>query len=507
VNTAAPNPRPAATTPAAGLAPHVICALLLLAFAGLFAQPLWDSDFWWHVAAGRIVANDLTLPQGDPFGVFEASGVRVDTVLRGQWLGQLALYFVFDRFGVDGVIVFRTALLVACLAAVYLRCLRLGAGAPLALLMLLISGATLVLFTGERPQLLSFLLGSLALLLLDEYRVGGRRQALLAVPLVVLVWANTHGAMLLGGLVLALHAAGELLRARLAPGARPGPDRALVLAATVAVACTLLSPNGIQTHLYLLQLEGSELQQRTSEYVSPLLAWKQLQMPLPFYWTLLLLALATLPECLRRARFGDALVVMALGAISLGGLRYVPFFVLLASPYVALAARQQLERLKAPPQLAWALAVIAGGAVLLARPGPGGFFERGLAPRRFPEAAIAALEESGARGRVFSSLEWGGFVLWHLQPEVVPFVDGRMLDPRKLVPYTHILWTTPEGIAFFSRGRFDFVLIPRANRFSGETYPLNGYLLGHPGWRVLHEDELGYLFARRSPASGSSAAP
>jgi hypothetical protein len=97
---------------------------------------------------------------------------------------------------------------------------------------------------------------------------------------------------------------------------------------------------------------------------------------------------------------------------------------------------------------------------------------------------------------MFNTMNWGGYIIWQLQGALTVFVDGRMLDPTRIVPYTHILWATPEGKLFFDRAEFNLALVPYGNSLSGERYPLVAYLLNHSNWKVVYQDEMGYLFAR-----------
>jgi hypothetical protein len=73
-----------------------------------------------------------------------------------------------------------------------------------------------------------------------------------------------------------------------------------------------------------------------------------------------------------------------------------------------------------------------------------------------------------------------------------------MLDPTRIVPYTHILWTTPDGQRFFEQENFDLALVPYGNVFTGEHYPLVAFLQNHPDWQAVYQDATGYLFVRRS---------
>jgi hypothetical protein len=111
---------------------------------------------------------------------------------------------------------------------------------------------------------------------------------------------------------------------------------------------------------------------------------------------------------------------------------------------------------------------------------------------------VAFIETNKLGGRIFSSMNWGGYLIWNLPDRVSVFIDGRVLDPERMIPYTHILWTTPEGRRFFEQENFDLALVPYGNVLSGERYPLVDYLKNHPDWQAVYQDAAGYLFVRRA---------
>jgi len=110
----------------------VSLGLLLLICAGNYAVSLANSDFWWHIAAGRDILQQAALPLTDPFGEFPAAdAIRNDTVLKGQWLGQVVLYGLFEAGGVNAVVVFRVVVLLTCVALVFVHARLLGVANPL----------------------------------------------------------------------------------------------------------------------------------------------------------------------------------------------------------------------------------------------------------------------------------------------------------------------------------------------------------------------------------------
>jgi len=475
--------------------PYLALLLFLLTAAGYYAVPLWDSDFWWHIASGREILQN-GLPDVDPFGVFPAAdAVRNDTVLKGQWLGQVVLYGLYAAGGVDAVVAFRVAVLLACLWLLFLRGRWLGATAPALWLVSVVVALNLAEFGGERPQLLSFLFASMVFALVDRAE-HGRRRGLLLVPVIVLLWANSHGGVILGVVLLALWAGVKGF-----DGSLPSAHRLQWVALAVAsFLASLLTPNGIQTYLYLFDLEGSVLQSRTSEYVSSLQlytlghAWPQL-------WALVYFVLAALAAVLlfRQRQWPRLAVLLFLAAISVVSVRYLVFFLFLAGPYLMLAIDGLLKPLAVRVGARWAygLLCLALLAVLLVGVARGMVFRGGLYQPAYPVAIADFVKQRGLQGRAFNNLEWGGYLLWQLSPAVTPYIDGRMLDQARFPPYTHMLWATAQGRQWFERQGFDLVILPHHGRYDPERYRLIDYLSARRDWQRVYTDAQGVVFVRR----------
>jgi hypothetical protein len=475
---------------------------VLAVFFGYFCTPLWDMDFWWHIANGRHIAETLSLPQQDPFGMYETGGLKSGTLLQGYWLAQLAMYHVFDAWGPGGIIFLKAAVLTLCLASTYAGSRMAGAGRISALLVLCPVGMSLMDFTGERPQLFSFLYFSLTILALETHRRKGTAWPLYTLPPIMLLWANSHVGVTLGGAVLCLAAAAGAAEKYLFAGERRGEKLFYALLA-IAVLCTLLTPNGLDSYTYLFARQFGEeelLTGRVSEYASPFTLWREMGRPLPFYWGFMLLALFALPKALRRPWLTPLLLTLFLGSLSLSAFRYIPFFLLYAAPRVALG----LTRLAAPVKLPAAPlhGVLLAAALLVLGYGTSQkiAFRSGIRPDRFPQGAMEFMQENRLGGKMFNAFAWGGYLTWHLHPQAKMYIDGRVLDIQRFRDYTHILWATPYGLQQFERSRFDLVLIPHANSATGEQYKLNAYLLQDGRWRVAYRDQTGYLFAREDSA-------
>jgi hypothetical protein len=475
-------------------------AALLITFFGFFAVKVWDIDFWWHIAAGRNILESGTLPSNDPFGMYDAANACGQTVLKSEWLGQVGLYSIYHWLGLDGIILFRAGVLTLCLAIVYLRCRVAAATGPFALAITALAGLAILHHSGERPQLFSFLFLSLIFLALDNFTRSGKRWFLYSIPPIMLLWSNTHGAVLLGVAALGLFGIGYVLENRGTSSSLSSlnsPRNKLMLTVIgLSSAIVVLAPSGIDSIkcVYLQQSGSASIRESVSEYASPWSLWPATL----YYWIFLGVTLLALPGFFKHIHYlKQAALVLTLGALSVVGYRYIPLFILVTAPYVAASLKRMFNQIKLPD--AWIhLGIMVSVLTCLAT----GFrqekvFQHGLQGQRFPVGAVAFIRTHQLTGKMFNSINWGGYLLWNLSDTVNIFIDGRTLDPHRVAPYTNILWITPEGKRFFEQANFNLALVPYANAFSGERYPVVAYLQNHPGWKMVYQDGMGVLFARR----------
>ena len=475
---------------------YLALAALFITFFGFFAVKVWDIDFWWHIAAGRNILDSGVIPSKDPFGVYDADNACGQTVLKSEWLGQVLLYLPYRWFELDGIIFLRASVLAICLAIVYLRCRLTATGSLFSLAITALAGLAILHHTGERPQLFSFLYMALIFLLLDEFIRSGKRWLLYCVPVIMLLWSNTHAGAVLGTAALGLFSIGYMLEYRLLKGSFNSVQIKLLFMATgMSVIALILAPSGFATfECILIQQSGSLIRDRVSEYASPWALWPVTL----YYWLFIGVALTSLPGIINKTYLKQGAMVIALGTLSIIGYRFIPLFVLAVAPYVAASLDRLLSRID-PPRIAVNLLVLIAALAFLAYGyKQGRIFQHGSQENKFPAGAVAHIEANKLGGKIFNTMNWGGYLIWKLPGIVQIFIDGRTLDSKRTVAYTHILWMTPEGQQFFEQENFDLALVPYGNVFTGERYPLVAYLSNHPDWQAVYQDATGYLFTRRT---------
>src|ERR1017187_284523 len=140
---------------------HTFLAVLFIGLFALTARNVTDPDVWWHLETGQYIAEHKSVPHADPFSYTRAGAPWV----AHEWLTDLLLYELLHTTGFGGLIIVFAMVLCAACFMLFLRCGPDPYFAGVA--MLYAAGATEPVW-GVRPQVLSLLLTSLWLLILER---------------------------------------------------------------------------------------------------------------------------------------------------------------------------------------------------------------------------------------------------------------------------------------------------------------------------------------------------
>ena len=181
-----------------GLSFAAMClALSLLPIAlRVLLIPVPPHDFWWHMAEGRDIWAQHSVPQFDSF-----SWTRPGRAVFDQsWLAQFAFYLQWQIGGLPFLIISQTLLVLASYAALLrlaiqrAQILKIDIARTQQSAALVLLAATLVSFDNWllRPQTYAIPLFVAFLSVLETYR-RGQARALWALPILMILWVNTHG--------------------------------------------------------------------------------------------------------------------------------------------------------------------------------------------------------------------------------------------------------------------------------------------------------------------------
>jgi hypothetical protein len=491
-----PQPKPQASPSPAWSEPAwlrpVVIGLAALFLIGLLSTELDDPDVWWHLKTGQYILQHHALPSPDPFSYTAHTGAPAypgedltrQFNLTHEWLAQVLFYALYSAGGFPALILLRALLLAAiCGITGFLAARRCGSfygGVAAALAVAPVAAW----FTADRPPLLTFLLVAVFLLALEL------RRGLWLLPLLSLVWANSHGGFFLGWVVLAAYVAGS------------PRERRLWVVALLSVAASFLNPNHWRIIEVLQLYRQSALTHALVEWKPPGL-WRA-----PYMFDVLLYATAlALILGWRRVRVSDWLLAAAFGAAALMAFRNILLFALLAPVLIAtyFPFKWRWPRLTG---IAVAVLLATGSGVGLAQ---GRFFQLRAAEWQYPSGAAQFLIDNHITAPLFNPYEAGGYLIWRLWPQERVFIDGRALNESVYQDYRRILYNrggNPEAMSgpraeALDRYRVGAIVLDSFLYFSGRQYPLATALLAAPNaeWKLVYQDAQWMVFLREPPAS------
>ncbi len=476
---------------------RLFIALLFIGLLLMTFRPIADPDFWWHLRTGELIVQTHSIPHSDPFS-FTNNG---KPWLTHEWLTEIFMYALFRLGSYALLIAVFSLIITAAFILAYLRCPQESrpyvAGFSV-FLGALATGPT----WGVRPQMISLLLTSLFLLLLDRYFQKGKLAYILALPPLTLLWVNMHAGYLLGLAVVACFIVGGLLEIlasmvwKSRPVQPPSLKSILTLSAVlgVSILATLANPNSYHILLYPFQtLTSSSMQQLIVEWFSPdfhLLQWQ------PFAWMILLLIGAGMLSR-KSISMTNIILVLLLGYAGLRSMRNIPLFAIAAIPVLA----EQVGSFvhiplgdQKPSHLYRILAPVL--VVLLSLVAVFHFVQvvQGQAKseaQSFPKAAVDWIASKKPVGNMYNTYGWGGYLIWRLYPEYKVYIDGRadVYGDKFLYDFISIEHAESGWAGKLQEQQVNTVFI-------APDSALAKVLLLSPGWKIAFQDGMSIIFIR-----------
>jgi hypothetical protein len=430
---------------------HPALVVIVAASAALFHEAMHtglSGDVFYELAAGRWMLAHHAIIRRDVF-TYSVPGRHW---LDEEWGFQVLLAWLASHLGAASYWLVSAGASIAALLASVALWRHSGAGWLWAATLSVVAAVGLAVGLNPRPQDLSYFFFSLLLLFSSLARE--RFAWLVAVPPLLLVWANVHGSFLLGLAVLALEVAWSALPVPETRefAFRPLPTRPIALCAAVSLLATFANPNGPRLILYAIGVSTSpKLGAIVQEWQSPDFHSPLLLAAIAGPWLAMLAALALGKQALDLPAIvlASALFIAALHAV-----RFTPYFDLAAC--AAFARWQPMGREALQPNLGTAPAALLFAAALMASPHLPAGAVQASGPLRSPVAATDYLVHRS--GRVFSTWWWSDYLDYRGVPV---FLDGRTdmyFGTDVLATYLRVSQLETDPDHFFSRWRMRWVM-------------------------------------------------
>ncbi len=453
-----------------------------------------DGDTGWHIRTGEWILQHGRVPTQDLFS-FTKPG---QAWFAWEWGWDLLFALIHGTWGLAGV-GFATVLLLGAISVLLYKLVVKACGNEvLSLFLTALALCGSAIHWLARPHLFSWLFFLMFLHLLPSLQRGSK-FALVAFPVLMVIWVNMHGAFLIGVALLLAAACGEGLEALLCKGESLRTafrrSRRLLEAAGLCFAATFANPYAWRLHQHIYEyLTNAKLLDNIQEFQSISFHCQ----PAIFFEAMILLAAGAAFWNLQAGRITPALLTLMWTHLALLSARNIPLFMIVAAPFVGSWLQEVLTHLQPirfvgavsrticeiceelkPLERAPRAYLLSGLSTLLMAAlfatGAKGF-EAQFNPESFPIQAIPLVERSAAR-RIFTYDQWADYLIYRLYPKRPVFMDGRsdFFGTPFLTATQHILGAQYDWKIQLQRFGIDMILVrPDA--------PLSGVLKMSPDW-------------------------
>lgn len=394
---------------------HLLLLILITLGLAAFIRGIFflDPDFGWHFKMGEyILAHGV--PKLDLYSYTMPSYHFVDH----EWFSDVLIAIGYRFFGMFGLAIFFALVFVAALWFVLPKQHKNYALFPLSL-----AGALMLGLAGVRPQVFTWLFFALLIKIILDTNYW--RKWWLLIPFLFLLWANLHGGFAVGLAILGLF---FVLRSFF----NKRIEVKILVVLLVSALFTLVNPYGLGLWHEIWMVSSDNF---SRWYIAE---WA----PGIFYVDIALCILFALSFFLfirYRKLFNKTLVgiLLLVLVMSLSAIRHIPLFALSMIPLITAGSlflvkevrktNGGVKRLATVKKVLVVCGILVFSFEIYANLKSGNNFSQ---QNYYPVQAVNYLSKLDLKGNVFTTYNYGGYLIWKLPGKKV-FIDGRMTFWRR----------------------------------------------------------------------------
>lgn len=471
-----------------------------------------DGDLLLHLNLGHYILGTGKIPLKDIF----SHTLVGQPVTQHEWLTAVIFEGLNRLFELNGVVFF-CALIISTTVYLNFRFLQKKYQTLLPVLfssLLILLNSMIHWFA--RPHILTFLLLTLWMIILDKLKTG-KIQRWWILPLIMLFWVNLHGGFIIGFITWLISGVGLAWDwifdgegdEQLLP---PQFWKKYLLAGGASFLISLLNPSGIGLWTKVVSHAGNKyLADITNEFQSPNFHESVF---IPFLVTIgvLIIVLGSTPKKFRSDKLFNTGAWLIL---SLYSIRNIPLFGIAAAPLLAEGINETLFIKKTDNKLInwiqgvnsrldklnrdlkgflWPIFSILIVIIGLATGVKFDIDQKGytLDPAVFPVDAVNWLEDNSQEGEMFNYFTWGGYLEYRLWPEKKVFIDSKsdFYGEDFVRGYGKVILQQEGWEEVLEKYGVDWAILP-VDEIAAEA------LEEELGWKIVFQDETTVILERK----------
>jgi tetratricopeptide (TPR) repeat protein len=485
--------------------------VIFFGFCALFtAQKISDPDFWWHLKTGEWIWQHKAIPHTDPFS-YTFQGAEW---INYEWLFHTITYPIYHLSGIGGLIIFAIICGLLTFFVLFFACREVDGGNRWLTITILFM--TLLQAWGRfsvRPQIISFLLLVLYLYLLilhREDKITNRQLILLLIPAHIL-WVNVHGSFLLGIFLAGAYVLGRFVplalrhNRDLKPVLQDKKLQGLILLCLLLVLASFVNPYTYRVFIIPIKTAMAK------EALSSIAEWVPVDIRFlgvividytTWFRVLFLIGAVSFLIRLDNLKKVENVVIFALFSyMAFKHIRFCADFAIVTTPIIIYNLAQFHWRLR---RWKWVFCLPLVILIIFSANNVRTLINEkrlGLGVwTNYPAMTVNFLKEHNVRGNIFNDYGYGGYLIWHLWPDLPVFIDGRAVT----IYDQDFLWL--NGMATQKEEVWDQVTeqyginIALINDYREMGYSLLAHRLDeNDDWMLVAFDDVSSLYIKREP--------
>ncbi|OGK24904.1 hypothetical protein A3D76_01020 [Candidatus Roizmanbacteria bacterium RIFCSPHIGHO2_02_FULL_37_9b] len=478
----------------------LISLLLLIIYATVFlirAKIYLDSDFGWGLRLGEIILKS-GFPTSDPFSYTMPSYAYADH----EWLIHIGMAKLYSLTGYTGLaLIFTLIAIGAILVVVWNSDFRFMP------IQILFAGLVLLSYFGIRSQVITWLFFAVLCRSILDKKWWDKYKFFL--PLLFLFWANLHGGFIIGLIVLVV----ITIKRRKIPE---------ILILLISILVTLVNPYGLGLWKEVwIFVKDPYIRFFILEWRSIVFAITSVELlSVAYCWAFIL-------HYRKKYEKHEILLAVLLFLAAFSSTRNFPLFLIYAlilirkgiANFVSDIAvnRLRISRFKTFWIIFFALTSFLALIQLW------GDYEAGKSLSEdsyYPRLAVNYLTNHLPKGQIFSSYDWGGYLIWKL-PQKRVFIDGRMSSMRQknragesdyiFGEYMSLITSKTSLVKVFEKYKVDTVLLPRSWKDEKSKDIMQIYVskfikkLKNNNFKEIYQDRVAIIFTKKIPSSTAAS--
>jgi len=496
---------------------------LVLVFMSASYKISGDDDIFWHLATGRYIVEHKVVPDKDVFGHITSGSEWIPF----EWGWDVMTYGLYNIGGLNAILLFRSLAFCFIFFVLYMLLRKFKINSFLSIAVLFVLLVAIMDRFSARPHILTYIFFVLLLYILLSYKYIDRQgytRKLFFIPVIFLLWANSHMGVLAGGLILFVFTVTETI-IYLKPGKFSSGEikplnktelRNLWVISAASALMLLVNPHGFSTYVYAYDHTQMKMLESVNEWQSPFSPKMDFGFIITLYKVFMFAGIFILYYAYKKKDLLFAFIYLSFVIYSVRAIRFtvdyeiiIAVFVIISLSYtLSLIRSTDFRKLYNGNVLKGILAIFF--VYIVSQIPSNAIYEKiqyyriygwGINTDFMPEQLFNFKKENNITGTPYNHFGTGGYLVWNF-PGEKNYIDSRNLNDEIHNEYDAIMVMQPGFEKKLEERGVDYVIYldPDLIRRPNDLKRLvTNYFSTNKKWKLVFWDDKSMLFVKDVP--------